>query len=99
MKTRRTFWEVVAVTPKRIRAAEARTQTVREIPDPDGVIYGGRTIVPVPGSHVAGSEVLMRVSVGWMHAGEVLLHLPRRRYIWISTAERWDGEPVFVHPN
>ncbi|WP_338857919.1 hypothetical protein WDY80_24555 (plasmid) [Gordonia hongkongensis] len=99
MKTRAKFWEVVAVTPRRVRAAEMVTRTVREIPDPDGVFYGGRTIVPVPGSHFAGTESLMRMSVGWMRAGEVLLHLPRRRYIWRSTAARWDGEPVFVHPN
>lgn len=98
MRRRVEFWEVTAVTARRVWAAEMRTETVREVPDSDGVFNGGRMIAPIRGSHVPTTRSLMRVSVS--DRGEVSLHLPRRRTIWRATAAaRWDGSPQFTHRN
>ncbi len=91
------FWEVTAVTAKRVWAARTLTETVEEIPDPDGVFYGGRLIRPIAGRHDERTLSLMRVSVE--SQGKPVLHLPRRHCAWISMADTWDKSPQFVHPN
>lgn len=91
------FWEVTDLTAKRVWAARMMTKTLRLIPDSDGVFYGGRSIAPIPGKHFKGTRSLMRISIDARGVPE--LHLPGRRYVWISTAQPWDGSPEFTHTN
>lgn len=89
------FWEVVALTSKRVWVQKVDTDVVEYVPDADGIHHGGRKLRPVPGKYLTIKVIAEVVD---LH-GRQALRLPKRWSTRSRYAEPFDGKPVFFHDN